>query len=301
MTLRFKAPPCLTYTGSYTYSLGPTTTDGNVSSVGHFNTWRSNDLYFAANQPRQPGFAGNDVDTLTATTTIFDGYVLHFGSRLYYSAAFVQNNAGEKIKIIYDYGGSGQQTILEQGTTGTYTDYEDLTGTHSWGSWKRVIVQLLNGGDGTVYYLYMHPQIGDEPDKSYTIMDEFSVDQYVYGSNVHQGTRMQLFTNNDKHIFKYMCESANIGRRDYAVRSPIYTNAAGTDKGEYRMVRRYDTLYYRTTGGILEWGTDQSQSLTDYDATNHYQTLDLAGLTGLHYGTVYKITGSELLYAAEMP
>jgi len=304
MTLRFTYPPHMSYTGSLTYTSPPTVTDGNVSSAGHFNAWRNNDVYFATNSPRQPAFAGNDVDAKVATTTIFDGYRLHFGSRLYYSVAFKQNIAGEKLKIIYDYGGTGEQTLLETGTTGTHTSYATITGTHTWGTWKRVIVQLLNGGDGTVNYLYAHPQIGDEDStdpKTYTIMEEFSVDQYLFGSSTGSSNRLQLFSDNDRHIFKYLCTSAYVGRRDFATRSPSYTNLAGTDSGEFRLVRRYDTLYYRTAGGILEWGDDQSQSLTDYTTTDHYQTLDLAGLTGLHYGTVYKITGSELLYAAEMP
>lgn len=304
MSLAWRAAPCLLYTGSLSYTSPPTITDGNTSTAGHFNAWRSNDLYFAANQPVQGAFSGCDIDGAAATMTLFDGYIPHFGTRVYYSVTFTLNNAGEKIQIVYDYGGGGQQTILETGTTGTHTSYTDLTSTHTAGTWKRVVVRLLNGGDGTVNYLYVHPQPGDEDEAStphaYTIMPAFTVNQYVYGSTSGQNTRLQLFSNNDRHILTYLCENVTVGQRIYPVRLPEYVRLGGTDKADLKLVRRYDTLYYRTSGAVLEWGDGQSQSLTDYDSSNGYYSLDLNSLTGLAHGSVYTITGT-VHYAAEIP
>ena len=94
-----------------------------------------------------------------------------------------------------------------------------------------------------------------------------------------------------------LCQSAAIGRRDYAVRTPSVTIDNVDWRGDLRLCHRYDTLVYRTVGGEMTWGTN-SESLDDWDSDNAYQTLDLTGLD-LPYGQVYKITAAA--YAAEIP
>ena len=111
--------------------------------------------------------------------------------------------------------------------------------------------------------------------------------------------RLDILKTADSHIFSALCTSSKVGRRDYAVRKPTVTIDAVTYTGDLRLVRRYDTLVYRTLSGEVSWGTS-TESLSDYTDDDAYMTLDLRGLD-LAYGQVYKISGEPVEFAAEIP
>ena len=296
--LGFTFPPHCTYTGSYSFTSPPTISDGNVSSASHFNTWRSNDIYFNACKPRQPAFSGM-ARAGSSGATLWSGYVYHWGNRLYYSVGMSATGNG-KLQIVYDYGGSNE--VVRESAAGAES-YYDLTGSYTMGQAYPVAVRLLNdGGSGVVYYLYTYPVPGvaEISGYPYTHVGDLAVGQYVYGSTPGRDTRLQLFSDNDNYIFRAMCRNASTGRRDYFVRVPRFERLGGTDKGDLRLIRRYDTLYYRTSGATMEWGADNSYSLTDYDDDNPYQTLDLTAMNDLPYGTIYKISGSIVDFAMEV-
>jgi len=166
-----------------------------------------------------------------------------------------------------------------------------------------VHVRLRNdGGSGEVKYLYTYPVPGVAEISGYphTSMGDLAVGQYVYGNTPGRDTRLQLFSDNDNYIFRAMCCNASIGRRDYFVRVPEFVRLGGIDRGDLRLIRRYDTLYYRAGSAVMEWGADNSYSLADYDDDNPYQTLDLTAMNDLPYGTVYKISGSAVHFAMEV-
>jgi len=301
-------PPFTVYTGSEHYGLPPTPVDLVTSSASFFNRVRSNDIYFNDCLHIQPAFSG--MQRSGASKNCWDGWTYHRGTRLYYRITLPSNwGGGDSFSLQYDYGGANQQELLSWTMAGTREDYVDISTdgyTYTPGQRYRVTARVNSGRLPNVEYLYIEPQTTDvgpglgQASWDYVIMDDFVVNQTVRGSGpLGDKTLLSLLGTADRHIFSALCTSSKVGRRDYAVRKPTVTIDAVAYTGDLRLVRRYDTLVYRTLSGEVSWGTS-TESLSDYTADDAYMTLDLRGLD-LAYGQVYKITGEPVEFAAEIP
>lgn len=311
----FYFPPHCTFTntGAYNYATPPTITDGNLSSASHFNTWRANDLYFYQCRPRQPAFCSLSRSWAKGIGTdpviIWDGWIMHRHSQLRYKVTLTPydgatNSDHLKMRIYYDYEGTATQLLAATITTSGTTEsvYNIPTGVgpgiHYPGVWYRVVVVLDRDTDvypaeATVSYIHTAPT-SDEVGWA-SIDGVLSPDtQYVYGSTPGQKTRLALLSQNDSLIFERLCWNASVGRRDFAVRLPEYTQLGGTDSGTLRMIRRYDTLVYRSTGGngMMRWGDDQSMALDDY-GDDGYTILGLRSISNLQYGDQYYLENCQ--------
>jgi len=306
---RFYFPPHCTYTdtASYNYATPPTIVDGNVSSASHFNTWRANDLYFYQCRPRQPAFCSLSyswgLGTGTDAVIIWDGWVMHRHNQLRYKVTMTPydgstNSDSLQMRIYYDYEGTTNQLLVDTITAnGDTEDTYDIptgvgSGFHVPGVWYRVVIVLDRATDvypaeATVTYVHTAPT---DDEVGWASIDGVLVPdtQYVYGSTSGQDTRLALLSSNDSLIFERLCWNASVGRRDFAVRLPEYERLGGTDSGTLRMIRRYDTLVYRSTGGngMMRWGDNQSMALTDY-GDDGYVTLDLRSISNLQYSDQY--------------
>jgi hypothetical protein len=240
----------------------------------------------------------------------WDGWDYHFGTRIYYRIVIPDNwdtGGGDSFSIQYDYGGANQEEVLNVTTKGTYESFYDLTNTFTPGTRYRVTCRVDSGRLPDVQYLFVEPQVTDvgpgymTSDWDYFIMDEFTVGEMIlydyYPPSIYATNHIN-FSTNDRHVFSALCQNASIGRRDYAVRTPSVTLSSVDYAGDLRLCHRYDTLVYRTTDGEMAWGSN-TESLDDY-GDDGYQTMDLTGLD-LAYGQVYKIEGSPVDYAAEIP
>jgi len=159
------------------------------------------------------------------------------------------------------------------------------------GDWYRVRVTLeADANDiwrlGALSYLYI---TAAALDGSYTVMDPFTVDQFVYGTTVGQDTRLALLTSNDASIYDRLTWGAAIpGRMDFACYEPEFVGFADYwYYGNYRLKRVGDTLYYRTKGAELLLPGGETESLQDHDDTSgDYNILDLNSINlphGSHY------------------
>lgn len=302
-------PPYTTYTGAKSFSTPPTIADEATGTAAHLNTWRSNDLFFHDCTPRQPAFVGmarSHVGSGT-TTVIWDGWIRHRSSRMYYYIDLDcddedSNASNNRIVIKYDYDGT-PETVKTHSTHGSIESYADLAGSYTVGNWYRCHIELKRdnttwNATGSIYYLYMAPpQDAAGGETAFSLMDEFSPDQWVYGDTAGQDTRLELLSDNDTYIYEVLCwDSDSVGRLDFTVSKPAFIRLGGTDTGDYRLVRRGDTLYYRGADLSVRWGDDNSEALAD--ETDTYATLDLNSID-LPHGTIYTITGDSLQYAME--
>ena len=295
--------PYLTHTGEKYYRPGYSIVDGAIGKRGHFNRLRRNDQYFYVCTPRQPAFAGMRQSADSGTLEIWRGRIHHKWHRLHYYVYLSNGASGNKLRIRYDRDGNND-TIVDIGSSGETMGSKQINTSSDWMTSKLLTAELIIDGGGTsvaeVFYLYIGPDSTNDPQANYKPMGAFRPDQWVYGDTAGQDTRLSIFKSNDAHIFKYMCWNAAVGRMDYAVAAP-YTWApdSGTtpiiDKaGDYRLVRRYDTLYYRIEGGQMTWGGGEySHALENYDSANPYHTLDLKALDTLEYGQVYRLTADD--------
>ena len=301
-------PPYTVYTGGENYGAPSRPSDGELSSATFFNRVRSNDLYFNDCLPVQAAFSG--MQRSGSSKNAWDGWTYHRGTRLWYRITLPSNwGVGDSFSLQYDYGGANQQELLSWTTAGTREDYVDIdtaSYTYTPGSRYRVTARVDSGRLPNVEYLYIEPLVTDPgpgvdaADWNYIVMDEFAVNQWVYGSRpLGVYNRLDILKAADAHIFSALCASSKVGRRDYAVRKPTVTIDAVAYTGDLRLVRRYDTLVYRTLSGEVSWGTS-TESLSDYTDDDAYMTLDLRGLD-LAYGQVYKISGDPVDFAEEIP
>ena len=297
-TATIRAPYTI-YTGSESYTAGHTITDGNTSDVAHFNRWRDNDIYFNAITPSQIPSVGMATETTLTSTTLelFNGWDkfhpdhLRMGYRIYLDGF----GAGDVVKIRYDADAdvSTQTKNITVDETWEESTWDITDSGYTKGNWYRVRVTLesdANAGwrTGTCDYLYM---TAASLDASYTVMDPFTVDQFVYGSTALQDTRLQLLTDNDASIYDRLTwGAANPGRMDFACFEPEFHGYnGGWFYGNYRFKRRGDTLYYRTKGAELVLADGTTESLTDHDGTSgDYNTLDLNTID-LPHGSLYWI------------
>lgn len=306
-------PPFTVYTGDESYGTPPLQLDGALSNHGFYNRVRSNDLYFNECKPTNIAFSGMARWGVGAAKNVWDGYDYHFGTRIYYGIHLPGNwdDGNDWCRLYYDYGGTNEQKILDLDTGGYYASYCDIdTTSYSYtpGQRYRVTCRSNSGFAPVVYYLFVEPQPMDRgpgilaTEWRYRLMDEFIVGDIVRGRMDWPfdplPTEISLLSDNDRHIFSALCASAKIGRRDYAVRSPSVWMGGVNYTGELRIVHRYDTLVYRTSGSTMNWG-GTSQSLDDY-GDDGYETLDLRGLD-MAYGQTYAIRGGTVDYAAEIP
>lgn len=294
--------PFTTYTGGLSYTSPPTITDGATGTATHFNTWRDNDNYFNAIWPQQTAFAGMSRPWIASEPTLelwsgMDKYHPDH-ERVYYKTTLSSNAGGNEIRIYYDYAG-GDQRYTDINTEGTTSGYWDLPSTWTINTNYRIYVEKRRtdtgqGSTATLHYLYIGPASADA---AYTVMNDFTVGQDVYGSTAGQLTRLDYLSDNDESIEdRLRWGSSSIGRMDIACMVPSFVRLGGTDTGNYHMKRYGDTLYYRTTSGILTLPDGTTESLDDYGAST-YQTLDLNQID-LPYGGEYTISGS-IYYAME--
>jgi len=303
-------PPFTVYSAYENYGTPPIQNDGDLSNSSFYNRVRANDVYFHECRPTNIGFSGMRRSGLSVNC--WDGWTYHRGTRLYYRIALPSNwdNGVDSFTVFYDYGGANQQQLLNWTTAGTRESYVDINTTsysYTPGARYRVTCRVDSGRYPDVQYLFIEPQPTDPGPGldaalwDYIVMGEFTVGQIVGGrANLPfiVTTDVSNLSTNDRHIFSALCASAKVGRRDYAMRKPSVTIDAVTYSGDVRIVHRYDTLVYRTSDGEMTWD-DNTQALDDYGDAD-YQTLDLRGLD-LAYGQVYKVTGTPVDYAAEIP
>ena len=290
--------PYTIYTGAEAYGAGPAFTDGNVSAAADFNDLRSNDIYFNAITPSQTASVGMVTETTsTNTIEIFNGWDKWHPdhNRLYYRVymqEYVTDN--DVITVYYDADDVDgiQSTNLATGTGWTESHWDIPDGGFTKGNWYRVRVVLdpdANSGYrlGLVDYLFI---TADGLDAAYTVMDPFTVGQFVYGDTVGEDTRLELLTDNDASIYDRLTwGNSNPGRMDFACFEPEFHGFnGGWFYGNYRLKRVGDTLYYRTQGAVLVLPDGSTESLEDYSGSGDYNTLDLNSLD-LPHGSVYTI------------
>jgi hypothetical protein len=301
--------PYTVYTGAKSYSTPPTITDGNAGTAAHLNTLRNNDLFFNDCTPRQPGFVGMERSYLASehSLILWDGWIKHRSTEMYWYIGMVpgdgDNNAdSNQITIKYDLDGT-PETVKTHTTNGTSESHATLAGSYTIGNWYRVQVEQTRSSHasgynctGSVYYLYMAPPQDSEGETAFTLMDEFTENQWVYGDTAGQDTRLELLSDNDTYIIERLCwDDDEVGRLDFAVSKPAFIRLGGTDTGDYRLQRRGNTLYYRGTELTLRWGTDNNEGLDD---AADCSTFDLNSID-LPHGTIYRVTGTTLEYAME--
>ena len=304
-------PPYTVYTGGEGYGAPAEQAYNEIGPASFYNRVRLNDIYFNDCLPVQAAFSG--MQRSGTAKNAWDGWTYHRGTRLWYRITLPSNwdDGVDSFSLQYDYGGANQQELLSWTTAGTREDYVDISTdgyTYTPGTRYRVTARVSSGRLPNVEYLYIEPQTTDvgagyiAADWDYPIMGEFTVQEVVtwdmYPPTIYT-TNHDQFRTADRHIFSALCTSSKVGRRDYAVRKPTVTIDAVTYTGDLRLVRRYDTLVYRTLSGEVSWGTS-TESLSDYTADDAYMTLDLRGLD-LAYGQVYKISGEPVEFAAEIP
>ena len=293
-TATIRAPYTI-YTGSESYAAGPTFTDGIASAASHFNTLRSNDIYFNAITPSQVASVGMTHETtLTGTLELFNGWdKWHPDHRRLYYRVYLDEYDTDNIVIYYDADGVVTTQSTSIGTEGWTSSYWDMTD-HGYtkGDWYRVRVVLdpsANSGWrlGICDYLFV---TAASLDASYTVMDPFTVGQFVYGSTALQDTRLQLLTDNDAAIYDRLTwGAANPGRMDFACFEPEFHGYnGGWWYGNYRFQRRGDTLYYRTQGAELVLPDGSTEGLDDYSGSGDYNTLNLNSID-LPKGAMYWI------------
>lgn len=304
-TMSIRAPYTI-YTGSESYSAGPSFADASTSSASDFNTLRSNDIFFNAITPSQVAVAGLVQETTgTSDIEIFNGWdKFHPDHRRLYYQVYLDEYDTDNIRIYYDaddVDGIQSTAIGTEGWTSSYWDFADNGYTK--GNWYRVRVILDPSGNsgwrlGRCNYVYI---TAASLDASYTVMDPFSVDQYVYGDTVGQDTRLELLTDNDASIYDRLTwGSSNPGRMDFACYMPeIKRDSFGWNYGDYRLKRRGDTLYYRTLGAELVLPGGESISLDDYDGSGDYNSLDLNGID-LPHGEMYYLRRTSYTTSADL-
>ena len=292
-TATIRAPYTI-YTGSESYATGPAFTDATTSAASHFNTLRSNDIYFDAITPAQIASVGMTKETtLSSTLEIFNGWdKWHPDHRRLYYRVYLDEYTADNVVIYYDADGDVSTQSTTIGTEGWTSSYWDITDSgYTKGNWYRVRVVLDPGSSdwclGICDYLYM---TAASLDSSYTVMDPFTVNQYVYGTTALQDTRLALLTSNDASIYDRLSwGGSNPGRMDFACYEPEFHGfAGGWWYGDYTLRRRGDTLYYRTKGAELVLPGGETVSLDDYSGSGDYNTLDLNSID-LPFGSTYQI------------
>jgi hypothetical protein len=297
-TVKIRAPYTI-YTGGLSYAAGTAMADASTPTAADFNKWRSNDLYFNAITPSQVAAVGMCGETTTGSNDIelFNGYDKWHPdhARLFYRV-YLDEFDNDNITIYYDaddVDGIQSVSIGTEGWTVSHWDIPD--GGFTKGNWYRVRVVLepsVNAGwrYGELSYLWI-TAASLAAEVPYTVMDPFTVDQFVYGNTVGQGTRLQLLTDNDASIYDRLSWGAAVpGRMDHACFEPEFHGfGGGWWYGNYRMKRRGDMLYYRTLGAEIVMLGGGTQGLEDHDGTSgDYNILDLNSVN-IPHGSVYII------------
>ena len=295
-TATIRAPYTI-YTGSESYTVGDTITDGNASAATTFNKWRSNDVYFNDITPAQVASVGMTTETtLDGTLELFNGWDKWHPdhARLYYRVYMHAGNANDRIRIYYDADDIDgiQTTAIATSQSWTESHWDIPDGGFTKGNWYRVRVVLDPDTNawrlGICDYLFI---TAASLDASYTVMDPFTVGQFVYGDTVGQDTRLQLLTDNDAAIYDRLTwGAANPGRMDFACFEPEFHGYnGGWWYGNYRFQRRGDTLYYRTLGAELVLPDGSTEGLEDHNGSSgDYNTLNLDSIN-LPKGAMYEI------------
>ena len=298
-------PPYSIYTGAQAYTAPVTITDGDVGEAADFNTWRTNDLYFNACKPRQPAFSGMTRAHVgdATTTVIWDGWIKYHEHHtlLHYSLNMESTLAGSHMVLIFDADGAREVCYTKNAAGAEEGTYD--VGAYVNGTFYRVTVELHRtdttyNPTGTVYWLRMGPAVGDEM-AGFTLMDDFTVGQSVYGSTAAQLTRLDYLSDNDAVIRPALTWDASHGRLDFAVESPYYERLGGTDYGNMRLLHQSDLLYYVGAGDV-KWGDTGSCKLEPTTTTDPYLILDLTTLADFPYGLTYFIYGQGCDFAMEV-
>ena len=323
--------PYTTYTGTQKFTTPPVIHTGDTSNTRIFDVWRANDQYFNAITPPQPPFSSESAgwgSSGSKSATFWRGWARHLGpTRVYFwvsvTAQDSRNRADNGLRLYYG------DTLI---TDNRYAEYDDVHATlqpisqqsEAWegyfdvpqgiyaaGTWVPVSAQIYRGASSSTF---TSDGLEDDPftpwdesefgDSAYDVGATSAVN-YIYTApppGIPVGVLNTLTVNDyltptvpetmsdfDRYI------NGRLKRYDYAVRSK------GVDDGSaaegYRFKRRYDTLYYLGEGIEITWGTDQRQSLPD--VSEGYGEFDLIQVDGLHYGTIYRVTGDLLFYAME--
>jgi len=301
--------PFTIYTGALSYTAGDTITDGNVSAATSFNKWRSNDIYFNAITPAQVASAGMYRNRSgIGETEIWTGWDKFHPDhlRMFYLCWFEEEVPADtsEIKIYYDADNDVAVQSTSFSAAGWNQSHWDITDFgYTKAQFYKVKVTLDNtvgtgGRWASMDYLYM---TASTLDASYTVMDPFTVDQFVYGSTAAQLTRLDYLTDNDASIRDRLTWGAvNPGRMDFACFEPEFHGYNGTwSYGNYRFRRRGDLLYYRTLGAELVLPDGTTEGLEDYSGSGDYNILDLNTLN-LPHGGQYSIRRCSYLTAQQM-
>lgn len=294
--------PATTYTGSLSYTTPPTYTDGNVGTHTDLNKNRANGFYFNDIKPPQAAFVGCERGFVGTETSlvIWRGWIKHRHERIRYYVDLqptdsLLNDNNNRIRIVYGYEDALAETVLQTAVVGEHESYHDLVNVFVDDTWYQIAV-IIDRDDGNDYgqdsklnYILGSPVAADA---SFTNVDALTVGQYIYGSTAGQDTRLQLVSDNDANI------NGRLEYHRFGVRKAEYTDLGGSGgTWHYRLMRRYDTLYYRGTSVTLRYGDDESRALDDVSSS--YGTFNLQQLPGLQYGMIYRLEGSTLDFAME--
>ena len=295
-TASIRAPYTI-YTGALAYAAGTAMADAGVPTAADFNKWRTNDIYFNTVTPSQVACAGMSTETTLANNDLelFNGWdKWHPDHARLYWRVYMHEFDVDVIKVYYDADDVDgiQSTDLATGTGWTESAWNIPDGGFTKGNWYRVRVVLEPSGNagwrfGRLDYLFI---TAAALDASYTVMDPFTIDQFVYGDTAAQLSRLDYLTDNDASIYDRITWGADIpGRMDFACFEPEFKGYnGGWFYGDYKFKRVGDTLYYRTKGAELLLPDGSTQGLTDYSGSGDYNILDLNTID-LPHGSVYSV------------
>lgn len=295
--------PYTAYTGGLSYQNATGSWSG-AAGMDDFDKIVANDLYFQANNPRQP--AGQSVAGVMTRAgnyqTIWEGCTQYYSNyrRVWYKVSGGNVTPGKDVYLQLLY--SGEHLINPGGSPPgqllpnepDYSDYEgyvDLSGAYTDSELYHMVARLYRAnssdrvGYGAVNYVYVGPA-------SATAL--VNPGARTVGASV--GASLDGLATNDQAIY------GRLIRRDYAVRKSEYPGNPGKfSTWRYYLKRRGDFLYYRGLGGkIVFAGGKKSAALQDVgeDTEGGYLVKDLNQVKGLHRGMDYEIHGS-MEYAME--
>jgi hypothetical protein len=222
---------------------------------------------------------------------IWRGWIKHKHDKINYRlkmAGVAGWSFGGTLTLYYGYGDALQETVATVNTQTTSEGSHTLVNAFITGAWYQVAAVVVCGNGvaaaGTVYYV---EEGAATPDTGFTPLGEFAPGQFVWGTTANQRTRLALLTANDVNL------SGRLQLCNHAVKKALYPELGGNIAGTYAIRRRKNVLYYRGKNLTMTWGSANSMSLTDYDGSHPYQTLDLGGVSNLVPGQVYYIASSS--------
>jgi hypothetical protein len=268
------------------YAVPNSFTDGNTSALADFTKLTDNDLYFRAVEPGNHPFAFAEVNLTAGGIPGWKTWFKHRAGcpRMYYK------NVLPAFDITIDPGGIGEVVTL----TATAESYHDLVGAFVDGTWYQITSPAGGGAIEVPAYIGFGRVPGTAP-AGFTPLGEFSPGAFVWGTTANQKARLELLKSNDVDIAARLTPADYAGRRHVVMATP--GGDAGSNKSyttTYYFKHLLPVLSYTGTGAVMTWGADNSLTLPT--PTGAMGKMDLASISSLVVGQVYKITGATWCY-----